>query len=154
MESLYRVVNCWICNEPTTITCNKNINVCCIVRVWSMPLLKHVTIIYIRASCCLWFDQSEVSSPETEKLSSITYHWFISSVIIEDVWDNRKCFTILENNWQIHKNRTVWWHIFKTPKPCRGRIVWNPWKHYQNEYKEQTHVHIYIHLCFATMYRT
>jgi len=51
--------------------------------------------------------QSVVSSPETETLIPIIYHWFSSSVIIKDIWDNRKCFTILENIWQIHKNMTV-----------------------------------------------
>ena len=31
----------------------------------------------------------DLSSPKTEKLSSITYHWFFSSAIIKDIWDNK-----------------------------------------------------------------
>ena len=40
---------------------------------------------------------------------------------------------ILENNLRIHKNMTVWLHIFKTPKSCWGRLISNLWKHYSNK---------------------
>ena len=95
MESLYRVVNCLIYNAPS-ITCNRNAAHLELLQV-SVTCMNHVApqtrdnnlhpdeLLYLIRSV-----QSAVWSPETEKLCLITYHWFFSSVIIKDIWDNRK----------------------------------------------------------------